>query len=110
MRTAELRSSAPDCHSSSSGEGRSREDCENKTKIVLALANRLALRPAEVAEALGISERTVRQILPELPHLRIGSAVVVPIEPLREWLRERAEREPSAIDRAVEEVLDGFNS
>ena len=69
---------------------------------------RLALRPAEVAKALGLSERTVRQILPELPHVRIGTAVVVPIDLLREWLRDRAQQEQGAVDRAVDEVLDGL--
>ena len=74
----------------------------------LHLADRLALRPIEVAEALGLSERTIRQILPELPHVRIGSAVVVPTDLLREWLRTRAQQEKGAIDRAVDEVLDGL--
>ncbi len=49
---------------------------------------RLALRPKEAAEALGIGERTLRQILPELPHVRIGGAVLLP----GDGLRERGER------------------
>ena len=69
------------------------------------LANRLALRPAEVAKALGVSERTVRQILPELPHLRMGTAVVVPVDSLREWLKERAQAEVNRVDAVVEKVL-----
>ena len=69
---------------------------------------RLALRPAEVAKALGLCERSVRQILPELPHVRIGTAVVVPIDLLREWLRDRAQQEKGAVDQAVDEVLDGL--
>ena len=73
-----------------------------------ALSDRLALRPAEVAEALGLSERTIRQILPELPHVRIGSAVLVPTDMLKEWLRERAQQEKGAVDQAVEDVLDGL--
>jgi excisionase family DNA binding protein len=71
----------------------------------LNLADRLALRPAEVARALGVSERSVRQILPELPHTRIGTAVVVPIDDLKQWLRDRAKQERSAVDQAVDEVL-----
>ncbi len=74
------------------------------------LADRIALRPAEVAKALGLSERTVRQILPELPHVRIGTAVVVPTDLLKEWLRERAQQEKGAVDRAVDDVLDGLGS
>ena len=55
----------------------------------IQLADRLALRPREAAEALGISERQLRQILPELPHTRLGGCVVLPVDALREWLRER---------------------
>ena len=69
------------------------------------LADRLALRPSEVAEALGVSERTIRQVLPELPHFRLGSAVVVPIEPLRDWLRARAKIEGNRVDTAVKEIM-----
>ena len=69
------------------------------------LTDRLALRPAEVARALGLSERTVRQILPQLPHLRVGGAVLVPVEGLREWLRTQSRIEGSTVDRAVQEVL-----
>ncbi len=67
--------------------------------------DRLALRPAEVARALGLSERTIRQILPQLPHLRVGGAVLVPVEGLREWLRTQSRIEGSTVDRAVQEVL-----
>ncbi len=69
------------------------------------LTDRLALRPAEVARALGLSERTIRQILPQLPHLRVGGAVLVPVEGLREWLRTQSRIEGSTVDRAVQEVL-----
>ncbi len=44
------------------------------------LSNRLALRPAEAAQALGIGERTLRQILPELPHVRVGGVVLLPVD------------------------------
>ena len=74
------------------------------------LAERLALRPAEVAEVLGVSERHIRQLLPQLPHVRLGGCVVVPVEGLREWLREQArsgdnteasERVGTSVQRAV---------
>ena len=39
-----------------------------------------ALRSAEAAEAQGIGERTLRQILPELPHVRIGGVVLLPVD------------------------------
>ena len=79
-------------------------------KRTFQLANRLGLRPAEVADVLGISERTIRQILPELPHLRIGSAVVVPVDALRDWLRDQAQQGPDRIGAAVSEVLEAIGS
>ena len=54
---------------------------------------------------LGLSERSIRQILPELPHLRIGSSVVVPVDSLRDWLREQAQAQKSGVDAAVEEIM-----
>ena len=75
----------------------------------IALTDRLALRPAEAARALGVSERTLRQLLPQLPHLRAGTAVLIPVEGLREWLREQAQTEPSRVDAAVGEVLQSLS-
>ncbi len=69
------------------------------------LHGRMALRPREVAHVLGISERLVRQILPELPHTRIGSAVVVPKDMLGEWLRKRAHNEGNRVKILVNEVV-----
>jgi hypothetical protein len=62
---------------------------------LVELANRLALRPLEAAAALGLSERAFRSLLPRLPHIRVGGAVLVPLEPLRRWLEEQA-RDTSA--------------
>ncbi len=76
----------------------------------LYLSDRLGLRPAEVAEVLGLSERTIRQILPELPHLRIGSAVVVPVADLKTWLSEQAQAGKNRISAAVDEVMARIES
>ncbi|HTF32149.1 MAG TPA: helix-turn-helix domain-containing protein [Myxococcota bacterium] len=77
---------------------------EQPAKGVL-LAERLALRPKEAATALGLSERAFRALLPELPHVRVGGAVLVPIDSLREWLRDRAEAATNRVDVAVGEIL-----
>ena len=69
------------------------------------LAKRLALRPKEAAEVLGISERTLRQMLPELPVIRRGGVVLLPVEPLRAWLREQAEAEGRRADAIADEVV-----
>jgi excisionase family DNA binding protein len=53
------------------------------------LAGRLALRPPEAARALGLSERTFRSLLPTLPHVRTGGAVLIPVEALRRWLESQ---------------------
>jgi len=53
----------------------------------------LALRPPEAARALGISERLLWDMTKrgEIPHLRLGRAVVYPVAALDRWLAERAE-------------------
>ena len=66
---------------------------------------RLGLRPAEVAKALGLSERTIREVLPEIPHLRIGTAIVIPIDALREWLNDQAKAGKGRVDAAVDDIL-----
>ena len=69
------------------------------------LTARLALRPKEAAEALGISERKLRELLPELPHFRAGGAVVIPVKPLERWLEARVRQEAGRVDAAVETAL-----
>lgn len=59
---------------------------------------RLALRPREAAEALGISPRTLWRLTREavIPHVRLGRAVLYPADELRAWLAERARTEGGA--------------
>jgi excisionase family DNA binding protein len=78
---------------------------KSETQGRLFLADRLALSPAEAARALGVSERHLRSILGELPHTHLGNRIVIPVDSLREWLKERARAEDGRIDRAVEECL-----
>ena len=52
----------------------------------------LAMRAREAAKALGISERllwdwTDRGVV---PHIRLGKAVLYPVDALREWLQRDA--------------------
>ena len=76
---------------------------------VAVLRDRLALSPIEAAAALGISERKLREMLPELPHLRLGSRVMIPVKPLENWLAERAKAEAGRTDKVVREILDGLD-
>lgn len=71
-----------------------------------ALNDRLALRPKEAAEALGLSERKIRELIPELPHVRVGGAVLLPVEGLRAWLREQTAVEQAQVTNVVEGILE----
>ncbi len=72
----------------------------------LDLTGRLALSIPEAAQALGVSERLLRTVLREIPHLHIGRRTVIPVGPLEEWLRERAKAEPVRVEKAVDEILE----
>jgi excisionase family DNA binding protein len=69
------------------------------------LSHRLALRPKEAAEALGLSERKLREVLPQLPHIRLGGAVLLPVEGLQAWLREQTKVEQGRVEAVVDEIL-----
>lgn len=73
----------------------------------LELASRLALRPAEVAEALGLSKRTVDSLIRRraIPTVRVGTAVLVPVRRLQRWLEEEAEAQGSRVDALVRDGL-----
>ena len=71
----------------------------------IILAERLALTVAETAAALGVSERHLRDLLPEIPHTRLGGRVVIPIEPMQKWLADQTKIEPNRIDETVTEIL-----
>ena len=54
---------------------------------------RLALRPEEAAEALGVSRSFFYDsILPELQIVRIGRVRMVPVAELERWLDSQASR------------------
>ena len=56
--------------------------------------DRLLLRPVEAAAAIGISRSKLYELLAagELPCVRIGTSVRVPVDKLREWINEKAVR------------------
>jgi excisionase family DNA binding protein len=49
---------------------------------------KILLRPVEAAEAIGIGRSKVYELLAsgQLPSVRIGSSVRIPVEGLREWI------------------------
>ena len=69
------------------------------------LSNRLALSISEAAQSIGVSETHLRNIISEIPHLYLGKRVVIPVDLLREWLRNRIDREQGQVDKIVESTL-----
>lgn len=59
--------------------------------------DRLLLRPAEAAEAIGVGRSKLYELVAsgELPSIRVGASVRIPVDALRAWidgqLKERAE-------------------
>ena len=64
----------------------------NETPDLLTTVKRLGLRPKEAAQALGISERLLwaKTNCGEIPHCRIGRAIVYPVNLLEEYLTNQA--------------------
>jgi excisionase family DNA binding protein len=52
---------------------------------------RLLLKPAEAAEAIGVSRARAYELIANgtLPSLKLGSSVRVPVEGLRQWINQR---------------------
>ncbi len=76
-----------------------------ETKDRLVLSERLALRPREAAQALGLSERSLRELLPQLPVVRTRRAVLIPVDALREWLLSHARSDGDKAKKVAREVL-----
>lgn len=55
---------------------------------------RLALRPKEASKALGIGARLLWSMTNrgEIPHIKLGKAVLYPIAELERWLAEQAQK------------------
>lgn len=54
--------------------------------------DRLLLRPSEAAEAIGICRSRIYELLAsgELPSIKIGGSVRVPLDKLREWIESKS--------------------
>ena len=80
------------------------------TRKFIQLANRIALTVKETADALGVSERHIRELLPEIPHTRLGNRIVIPVELLTVWLRDRAQSEKRCADDVAKKILEELHS
>lgn len=65
---------------------------------------RLALRPREAAEALGVSERSLWTLTNDgtIPCVRVGRIILYPVDALETWLANAAEHADGS------EVRDGL--
>jgi len=54
----------------------------------------LAMRSRETAKALGISERLLWEWTNKgvVPHIRLGKAILYPVDSLRDWLQKQAQK------------------
>jgi len=55
----------------------------------------LSMRPREAAKALGISERLLWEWTDrgKVPHIRLGKAILYPVDSLRDWLKKQAQQD-----------------
>jgi excisionase family DNA binding protein len=77
-------------------------------KEAVRLADRLALSVKEAATVVGVSERHLRGLLPEIPHTYLGARIVIPKDAFNRWLNQRAEAKAGRVDSAVSEILDSI--
>jgi hypothetical protein len=82
----------------------------DRPETAVRLAERAALTIPEAARAVGVSERLIRTLLPEIPHCHLGNRVVIPVSLLVEWLRKQAQEEQNVVGKAVNEILEGIQS
>lgn len=54
-------------------------------------ADRILYRPAEAADAIGVSRARAYELIAagQIPAIRVGSSIRVPVEALREWVNRQ---------------------
>ena len=82
----------------------------DRPETAVCLAERAALTIPEAARAVGVSERLIRSLLPEIPHCNIGNRVVIPVSLLEEWLRQQAGERETVVGKAVNDILGEIQS
>jgi len=71
--------------------------------------DRLSFSVLEVAKTLGVSSRTVHNLIKSgaIPHFRMGQRVLIPADKLREFIAERTKSEKSSFP--VDGIADNTN-
>ena len=67
---------------------------------------RLALKPREAAESLGVSERTLRKWMRDLglPYARLDGVVLIPRARLEKWIEEHLTTDGET-NRLLDEIM-----
>ncbi len=82
----------------------------DRPETAVRLSERLAVSVSEAATAIGVSERLMRTVLPDIPHCHVGNRVVIPISLLAEWLCKQAQKDQTVVGKAVDEILEEIQS
>jgi hypothetical protein len=82
----------------------------DRPETAVRLSERLALSVPEAAKAVGVSERLMRTVLPDIPHCHVGNRVVIPVSLLEEWLRQQSGKRETVVGKAVDEILEEIQS
>jgi excisionase family DNA binding protein len=58
------------------------------------MGDRLLLRPAEAADAIGVSRSKAYALIAsgEIPSIRLGGSVRVPVDALKQWIAQQLEQ------------------
>ena len=64
------------------------------------MTERLMLRPSEAADAMGVSRSKAYELIAngEIPSVRLGGCIRVPVEALKEWIARSVTRRDDAIN------------
>lgn len=66
----------------------------DSTTFGAGLQGRLALKPVEVAQLLGIGRNATYSLChrADFPAIRVGASLIIPVDALRRWLDDQAEQ------------------
>ncbi len=81
---------------------------KSESAPTLDLANRVALGLREAAQALGVSERHLRDHLSQIPHFSLGHRTLIPVDAVRRWAAERAREQTRDTERDAGSMLEAL--
>ncbi len=63
--------------------------------IAAGLQGRLALKPKEAAQLIGVGNNTIYQLChrEDFPAIKVGAGIIIPVDGLLRWLDQQAGRE-----------------